>query len=48
MEAVTATHPYFEQLMAAARVQGPVTVGLAHACDRYPPEAASTPRALAW
>jgi len=40
MEAVTTNHPYFDHLIAAAREQGPVTVAVAHACDRYALEAA--------
>lgn len=40
MEAVNTTHPYYDHLIAAARAQGPVTVAVAHACDRYALEAA--------
>lgn len=40
MEAVNTTHPYYDRLIAAARTQGPVTVAVAHACDRYAIEAA--------
>lgn len=40
MEPVNTTHPYYDHLIAAAREQGPVTVAVAHACDRYAIEAA--------
>jgi len=40
MEPVNTTHPYYDRLIAAARTQGPVTVAVAHACDRYAIEAA--------
>lgn len=40
MEPVSTTHPYFDRLIAAARERGPVTVAVAHACDRYAVEAA--------
>lgn len=40
MDAVNTTHPYFDHLIASARAQGPVTVAVAHACDRYALEAA--------
>ncbi len=40
MEPVHTTHPYYDHLIAAARGQGPVTVAVAHACDRYAIEAA--------
>lgn len=40
MEPVNTTHPYYDRLIAAARAQGPVTVAVAHACDRYAIEAA--------
>jgi len=40
MEPVHTTHPYYDRLIAAARAQGPVTVAVAHACDRYAIEAA--------
>lgn len=40
MEPVNTTHPYYDRLIAAAREQGPVTVAVAHACDRYAIEAA--------
>ena len=40
MEPVHTTHPYYDHLIAAARQQGPVTVAVAHACDRYAIEAA--------
>lgn len=40
MKPVNTTHPYYDHLIAAAREQGPVTVAVAHACDRYAIEAA--------
>lgn len=40
MEPVSTTHPYYDRLIASARAQGPVTVAVAHACDRYAIEAA--------
>lgn len=40
MEPVNTTHPYYDHLIATAREQGPVTVAVAHACDRYAIEAA--------
>lgn len=40
METVNTTHPYYDHLIAAARAKGPVTVAVAHACDRYAIEAA--------
>jgi phosphate acetyltransferase len=40
MEPVTTAHPYYDQLIDAARRHGPVTVAVAHACDRYALEAA--------
>ncbi|AWL03709.1 phosphate acetyltransferase [Massilia oculi] len=40
MEPVNTTHPYYDRLIATAREQGPVTVAVAHACDRYAIEAA--------
>lgn len=43
MEAVNTTHPSYDRhdrLIAAARAQGPVTVAVAHACDRHAIEAA--------
>ena len=40
MEPMNTTHPYYDHLIAAAREQGPVTVAVAHACDRYAIEAA--------
>jgi len=40
VESVNTTHPYYDRLIAAARAQGPVTVAVAHACDRYAIEAA--------
>lgn len=40
MEPVNTTHPYYDRLIASARTQGPVTVAVAHACDRYALEAA--------
>ncbi len=40
MEPVNTTHPYYDRLIATAREQGPVTVAVAHACDRCAIEAA--------
>jgi len=40
MESVQTAHPYYDRLIAAARKAGPVTVAVAHACDRYAIEAA--------
>ena len=40
METVNTAHPYYDRLIAAAREKGPVTVAVAHACDRYAIEAA--------
>jgi phosphate acetyltransferase len=40
MEPVNTTHPYYDRLIATARERGPVTVAVAHACDRYAIEAA--------
>ena len=40
MTVVATAHPYYDRLIEAGRANGPVTVAVAHPCDRYALEAA--------